>query len=184
MNFITQWSALYVCAGYEQKVIKSLKKRNVQYYFPISNVMVKFDGRIEKTSQPLFPNYIFVRLEKMDLKQLKKISGVSGIVYWLKKPAVFQNIDIEMIDRFLNEHKSVQLKRISVSLSELSRIVDSMHPEQNGEKCSINNRQIQLILPSMGWVVSAKTEKVEVINEEHNSIQQITPNVSLVSSSI
>lgn len=40
-----------------------------------------------------------------------KTDGIMNFVYWLGKPAVIKDLEIDMIRRFLNEHTNVSLEK-------------------------------------------------------------------------
>lgn len=162
-----QWYALYTAKDYEKKVADSLSKKKIEYFCPFNQVADKYSDRKRKASQPLFPGYVFVHVAKDEHGYLKQIKGVLSILHWLKEPAVFDNIEIEMVREFLNVHPSVKPQKTAVDMNENARIrvIRSTLTEQANKIVSTNNRQVELVLPCMGCVLSAEVEpnKMELV---------------------
>lgn len=178
MNLRKQWYALYTSIDCEIKVAKSLRKKKIEYYCPINRITNKNSSNKKLIIQPLFSRLIFVHVDKAAYKTFKQIPGVRGMMYWLNQPAFFPDEDIEMMRRFLNAHVSVELSSISVNINEVVSIVSSTLKERHNQNLSIIGRNIQLVLPSLGYILSAELESVEAINPKHNYISPINKNLA------
>ena len=55
-------------------------------------------ARQEKiTGEPLFPSYVFVRLHENEVANVSQTDGVSNFLFWLGKPAIIRNEEVEEI---------------------------------------------------------------------------------------
>lgn len=156
------WYALYIDSDYEKKVMTSLVRRKIEYYYPINQVSVKLIGTQRKTNQPLFPGFMFVKVNCGNHESLIQLSGVLSIVHWLKEPAVFDNEDIEMIRQFINVHTSVKQHKIAVNMFDKAKVVANTLTEQQNGEVLMNIKQVQLFLPSLGCILSAEVEKGKI----------------------
>jgi transcription antitermination factor NusG len=119
----------------------------------------------------LFTSYVFVRVAEKELIPLKQTEGVINLVYWLRKPAVIRDTEIEVIRHFLDEYSGVRLEKTSVSVNDTVRIVGGPLIEREGHVIAVKNRTVKVILPSLGYsmVAEVETANVEVI------VRTITP---------
>lgn len=165
--FNTQWYALHTRKGSEKKVVDALVKNELESYYPLNYIYYNAGGKNKIVKQPLFSSFLFVRVNENERETLKIIPGVLSMMYWLKEPAIFTDVEIEMIRRFLQTHVNVQLEKTAVNMSERARLTSGILTERDNENLAISSGQEQLDLPSLGFILSAKVEneKVEVTKE-------------------
>ncbi len=53
--------------------------------------------------EPLFKGYVFIATDENHKWDIKKIDGILNYVYWLGKPAVVKESEINTIRKFLAE---------------------------------------------------------------------------------
>ena len=89
------------------------------------------------------------------------------MVYWLGKPAVIRDVEIDMIQRFLGEYQNIKLEKTAVNLNDMVRIVSGPLVDHEGKVIEVKNKTVKIVLPSLGYMMSAEVEtfKVEVINQ-------------------
>jgi transcription antitermination factor NusG len=108
-----------------------------------------------------------VRITSEEHLAVRQTSGILNFVYWLSKPAVIRNDEIEIIKQFLNEHDSVKLEKVKVNLNDLARIIGGPFMEQEGQVVSIKNKTVKILLPSLGYLmyVEIETARIQIIRE-------------------
>jgi transcription antitermination factor NusG len=165
MNGNKKWYAVYTRARWEKKVAEILTRRKIENYCPINKVTRQWSDRIKIVHEPLFTSYVFVRIPENDLAPLKQTDGVINLVYWLGKPALIRDSEIDTIKRFLNEHTNVKLEKTSVNVNDTVRILGGPLMEKEGHVLSIKNKTVKVVLPSLGYLMVAEVEttNVEVI---------------------
>ncbi len=64
--------------------------------------------------EPLFKSYVFVRISEEEKTPVRMTNGVINFVYWLGKPAIIKEGEIETIRRFLNEYENIEVKQVEM----------------------------------------------------------------------
>ena len=102
---------------------------------------------------------------KANSLHLRKTDGIINLVYWLGRPALIRDSEIDTIKRFLNEHANIKLEKTDVNINDTVRIVGGPLMEHEGQIISIKNRTVKVLLPSLGYLMVAEVEttNVEVI---------------------
>lgn len=161
-----KWYAVYTRARWEKKVSELLTRKQIENYCPLNKVQRQWADRKKTILEPLFTTYVFVRLSPEEHLQMLKTDGIMNFVYWLGKPAVIKDLEIDMIRRFLNEHTNVSLEKTSVNINDMVRIVSGPLMEHAGQVIAVKSKSVKIILPSLGYMMSAEVEldKVEVIS--------------------
>lgn len=161
----TKWHAVYTKPRWEKKVDELLVKKNIESYCPLNKVQRQWSDRKKIVQEPLFSSYVFVHVEEKILPELKKVDGILNLVYWLGKPAVIRDQEIEVIRRFLNEHMNVHLEKAQVNLNDQVRITSGPLMELEGQVIAVRNKTVKIILPSLGYqmVAEINTDNLEVI---------------------
>src|SRR5436190_16268144 len=108
-NSIKNWYSLYTRQGCEKKVANLLSRKNIENYCPMKR---QWNGRRKPVLEPLFNSYVFVQTSETDLQNIRMLDSVVNFVYWLGKPAIIRQEEIEMIRRFMNEYINVKLEKI------------------------------------------------------------------------
>ena len=165
MELKKKWHAVYTRPRWEKKVAELLTRRKIENYCPINKVVKQWSDRKKVVHEPLFRSYVFVKIAENELGYLKKTDGVISLVYWLHKPAVIRDTEIEAIRHFLDEYSSVKLERVAVNINDTIRIVSGPLREYEGQVVALKNRTIKVMLPSLGYLMVAEVEtaNVEVI---------------------
>lgn len=94
------WYVLYTKPRNEKKVAQRLYEKNYETYCPVVETLRIWSDRRKKIKVPLFTSYVFVRLEEAERVAILGDPGVLNFVFWLGKPAIIRDEEIEAI-RFL-----------------------------------------------------------------------------------
>ena len=96
-------------------------------------------------------------------------NGAINFVYWDGKPAVIKDREIEAIKDFLDEYKNIRLEKIDVNVNAMVRVLRGPLMEYEGNVVSINSNTVKIVLPSLGYLMSAEVERsnIEVINNNY-----------------
>ena len=170
MKVKTNWYVVYTRSHCEKKVAAQLDKKEVEYYCPLNRVIRKWADRKKMVHEPLFSSYVFVRTNEQYLYQIKQVSSdIVNFVYWLGKPAIVRDNEIENIKLFLSEYTDVKLERSVVRVGDSVRIISGPLMNQEGSITALNNHKVKLILPSLGFAIIAETQisNVEVVDQRY-----------------
>ena len=99
---IKYWFAIYTKPRWEKKIAKILNEKGIENYCPLKKVINQWSDRKRIVLEPIFKSYIFVKIDNEKKWDLKKINGVINFVYWVGKPAVIREQEINIIKKFFN----------------------------------------------------------------------------------
>jgi len=165
MNTQSQWYAVYTKPRWEKKVASLFEKRGIEHYCPLNKVVRQWSDRKKTVLEPLFKSYVFINITAEELTKVRMTDGVVNLVYWLGKPAVIRNEEIDTIKRFLNDHENVVLEKTEVSVNDRVCIMTGPFLDQHGRVIEITNKLVKVQLPSLGFAMVAQIarESVKVI---------------------
>lgn len=132
-----------------------LKRKKIEFYCPQNRISSRWNDRKKNVSEPLFSSFVFVYLSEEEQKTAMQVNGVVNFVYWLNKPVVVPNEEIDTIKKFLFEYSNVKVERTSVSQLENVRIIDGPVITRKGNLLEVKNTTVKAILPSLGQVLLA-----------------------------
>lgn len=157
-----KWYAIYTRARWEKKVSDVLNRKGIANYCPLNKVMRQWSDRKKIVYEPLFTSYVFVNVSENDFLSIKKVSGVINMVYWLGKPAVIHDFEIETIKRFLNEFDNVKLQKTPINISDKVRILGGPLMAYEGQVLSVKSKTVRVALPSLGYMMYVEVDCVNV----------------------
>lgn len=97
------WFVLYTKSRNEKIVAEKLKTKHIEVYCPLIKTKRKWSDRIKMVEEPLFRPYYFVNLPEHQPANVFDVPGVVRYLFWLNKPALVNDSEIEIIKRMLNE---------------------------------------------------------------------------------
>ena len=165
MNEMEKWFAVYTRPRWEKKVAEILTRKRIENYCPLNKVIRQWSDRKKIVNEPLFTSYVFVRISECQLLPLKKTDGVINLVYWLGKPAVIRDPEIELIKNFLNDHVNVRLEKTAININDNVQVLSGPLMELEGKVIALKSRTVKIELPSLGYMMQAEVsmENVRII---------------------
>lgn len=97
------WYALYTKPRNEKKVAQKLEAMGLQVFCPVVSTVVQWSDRKKKVQKPLINSYVFVKISDKSKLDVFQVSGVVRYVYWLGKPAIIKEEEIESLKKYLQE---------------------------------------------------------------------------------
>jgi len=165
-----QWYVVYTKPRTEKKVCEILTRKKIENYLPLNRIVGDGNSNSNKkiTDEPLFACYIFVRATIRQLFELKKITGIVNLVYWLGKPVIIDDLEIDMIRGFLNDYINVTTKKITLGIDTLRKF-DTSVMAQEGSLMTVKSKKVNVVLPSLGYIMTAEVEtsKVRIISSSN-----------------
>jgi transcription antitermination factor NusG len=158
-----QWYALYTRPRWEKKVADLLEKKKVEVYCPLNKVHRQWADRRKVVLEPLFSSYVFVYISEREHISIKETDGVINFVYWLNKPAIIRNEEIDTIKKFLSEYDHVSLEKTEVNLNDKVRIINGPLMMWEGNVVEIRTNTVKITLPSLGQTLVAEIKNVETV---------------------
>jgi transcription antitermination factor NusG len=96
-KLIYPWFALQVRYQYENVVTAHLNGKGYEWFLPLYKRRRRWSDRIKETEQPLFPGYVFCRLNPLNRLPILTTPGVSLIVGVGKTPEPIDETEIAAI---------------------------------------------------------------------------------------
>lgn len=155
------WYAVYTKPKCEKKVSALLTKKKIENFCPMNKVARngQYDHINKGVLEPLFPHFVFVRIGEMDMSAIRNMNDVVNFVYWLGRPAVIRDVEIDSIRQFMSEYVHADLEKVPVNTQDMVRILSTPGFESDGNLITMRNNRVRVILPSLGYALSAETEK-------------------------
>ena len=80
-SYIPGWYAAFTFPRHEKRVVEHCAERQIESFLPLYRVKHRWKNRCTATVElPLFPNYLFVRIDPAERDQVLKLPGVLWIV--------------------------------------------------------------------------------------------------------
>jgi len=159
MNEEKKWYVVYTRPRWEKKVAGILLAKGIEHYCPLNKVMKQWSDRKKIILEPLFKGYVFVKIPETLKWDIKNIDGILNYVYWLGKPAIVKEEEIDTIRKFLQEFRDIEVidKQLAVHSKVLIKqgVLMNFHGiiiEVIGNKAKVN-------IESMGIQLSAMFDK-------------------------
>jgi transcription antitermination factor NusG len=94
------WFAAYTCSCQEKRVVQHLSVHRIEYFLPVHRKLSRWkNGLRVLIEQPLFPGYVFVRINGKDRVRVLELPGVHSIVGAGRHPIPLPYEEIETLRR-------------------------------------------------------------------------------------
>jgi transcription antitermination factor NusG len=151
-----KWFVLYTRPQYEIKVAEALQGLGIRAYCPVYTQLKQYSDRKKKVEKPLLKSYVLVKIADRDREQVFAIPGVVRYVFWLGKPAVVREEEIELMKNNLGGiYESICVEQLQKGSA--YTIPEGPFKGQQGKVVTLLKNRIKLELPSLGVLVTLKT---------------------------
>jgi transcription antitermination factor NusG len=157
------WYAVYTKPRWEKKVYSLLAESGFEAYCPLNRVRKKWSDRLKWVEEPLFKSYVFVKVAKEEAARVRMVNGVVNFVYWLGKPAIIRNKEIEVIHKFLSEYDEVQVVPLELRTDSRITIVQGALMDKKATVVKVLNNKVRVVIESIGYSLVATIDKSNVI---------------------
>lgn len=164
------WFVIYTKSRSEKLVATELRRRGVDVYCPVRKVKRKWSDRMKLVEEPLFNSYCFVHLEEKERHLVYGVSGVVGYLFWLKKPAIVKQKEIDIIKNMLNDFDHDSISIIDFKQTDRLRITSGVFTGQEGEVISSQGKNVIIRVESLQICISidASKNKIEKLNKPNS----------------
>ena len=151
-----KWFVLYTKPHHEIKVAKALEKIGIKSYCPVINKLKQFSDRKKKVTKPLLSSYVLVKIANNHRNKVFGVPGIIRYVYWLGKPAVVRDQEIELMKNNLSGiYNEILISNIKKGTN--YKIPSGPFQGQEGKVVNLFKNKIKLELPSFGILLTLKT---------------------------
>jgi transcription antitermination factor NusG len=160
---LQKWFAVYTRPRWEKKVHKLLAEKGIETYCPLNKVHRKWSDRIKLIDEPLFKSYVFVKVNEEEKTSVRMTPGVVNFIYWLGKPAIIKEKEIETIKKFLNDHHDVEVRAIDIEAGKKVMVQSGILMGKEGTVKKVLHKKVEVVIESIGFVLSAYIDKTKIV---------------------
>lgn len=154
------WYVVYTKPKWEKKVADRLNAIGVHTYCPIITKISQWSDRKKKISVPLFNSYIFVELEDKERNRVFEVPGAVRYLFWLGKPAIVKNSEIETIQNWLSTPELFEIDLDVWKKGDTIVLESGPFVSQSATIKEVKQNHYILILESLGCVLRVSKQEV------------------------
>lgn len=150
------WYVLYTKPKWEKKVAERLAQIGVECYCPLITQIKQWSDRKKKIEVPLFNSYVFVQLSEIDRNSVFNIPGVVRYLFWLGKPAIVRDEEINIIKSSLKATNVSDISVSSIQVGDRIKLESGAFTNQDATVQEVSKTHYILVLESLGCVLKIK----------------------------
>ncbi|MCD0471043.1 UpxY family transcription antiterminator [Flavobacterium sp. JAS] len=150
------WYVVYTKPKWEKKVAEKLNQIGIECYCPLITQVKEWSDRKKKVEVPLFNSYVFVQLENVDRNSVFQIAGAVRYLFWLGKPAIVRNEEINIIKKSLMSSNVSDISVNSIQPGDRIKLETGAFSNQDAIVREVSNTHYILVLESLGCVLKIK----------------------------
>jgi transcription antitermination factor NusG len=154
------WYVLCTKPRTEKRVADSLRTLGIKVFFPLLTEVRQWSDRKKKVQVPLFKSYVFIKIEDSRRNEVFDIPGVVRYMYWLGKPALVRDSEIEVIKQWLERDEVDEMEVQHLSEGDQVTLRNGAFKNQPAIIKDIGKRRTRLILPHLNCTVQVTTRDV------------------------
>ena len=154
------WYALYTKPRWEKKAASRLEELGIETYCPTITEVRQWSDRKKKVTSPLFKSYVFVHLPEKERGKVFEVPGVVQYIFWLGKPAVIRDEEIEVIRQWLEDDRVEDVEVGDLSPGDKITIANGSFKGKDAIVSEIGKKRLRLVLKNLGMVVNVKISEV------------------------
>jgi transcriptional antiterminator RfaH len=140
------WLVIYTRARWEKKVDQLLQQQGISSFCPLKRVENQWADRKKVVELPLFSSYVFVNINLKEEQQVRQTHGVLNFIYFLGKPAIIQDSEIEKIKDVLLKNPDADVVSLeNVSVGARVRIKNGVLANQDGSVVKVNGKTVLMV---------------------------------------
>ena len=151
-----EWYVLYTKPRWERKIAEELEEIGLESYCPVTTEVRQWSDRKKKVTSPLFKSYVFVHIRNRDRERVFQVPGVLRYLYWLGKPAVVHEKEVNTIKDWLNRDGIEDVEVSHLSPGDRLTIANGSFKGKEAIIQDIGKKRMRLILRSLDLVVNVK----------------------------
>ncbi len=153
---MNNWFAIYTKPRSEKKVAERLSDSGIEVFCPLINTMRQWSDRKKKIQMPMFPGYVFVFVSELDRTKVLMDYGVLNFVYWLGKPAIIRQNEIDAIKEIADKGEEVSINSDEFEIGQLVKIQEGPFKGMSGKVSKLDKKKLIVLVEELGFMVSFK----------------------------
>lgn len=156
------WTAFYTKPRNEKKAAERLNNKGYQVYCPTRTVVKQWSDRKKKVQEPVFTSYIFAKVDEVSRSHILMDPSIVANVFWLGKPAIIQDAEIENIKSFLEEYPDAETQSLDIRIGDDVMVNSGPLSGQNGSISRISGNKAYLYIANLCLTLSAEVGLVHL----------------------
>lgn len=156
------WYVIYTKPRAEKKVYERLLNERFEAFCPTQKVKKRWSDRDVFIEEPIFKSYCFVRAFNDKLYTVREIVGVVNFVYWLGKPAIVRNDDIETIQNLFSKHLVKKVTALNIKEGDAIKIKAGPFYNQKAVVQKVYKHTIVVELKALNLKISLEKANIEI----------------------
>ncbi len=152
-----KWHVVYTKPRAEKKVAERLEKRGVEVYCPLQTTLRQWSDRKKKVQVPVFPSYVFVKIDEYDRSIAYDDPGVIKFVSYLGVPAKLSEAEIINIESFLTDNTDFEVIACTWQPGDRVTIKSGPFVHQKGTVLNKFPKETTLLIENLHTVLRVKT---------------------------
>ena len=151
-----KWMLIYSKPRAELKLASRLIDAGVEVCCPTLKTIRQWGDRKKKVTEPLFKSYVLRKISPEQFNIVYSFSGFSRFVYWLGKPVVVRDDEIDNTNKFLDNfvHNTILVKEITRGQN--VQVNTGALRGRNGQVIRIGKSKALLHIEALGTLVEAE----------------------------
>lgn len=151
-----KWLVIYTRPRAEKQVNERLIEESFETFLPLQKVIRQWSDRKKKVEIPLFSSYIFIYAREREREKILNVFGVVRFIFYLGKPAVVREIEIENIKEFLHRTKGSEIK---FERNKMVEITEGPFKGRSGIIEQIGKNTLKISIEQLGVCLIANVHK-------------------------
>lgn len=147
------WYVLYTKPKHEKKVMVQLTNLGVNAYCPMIKSVRQWSDRKKKVESPLIPSCVFIQSKEVNRKDVFQIPGAVRYLFWLGKPAIVKNNEIEQMKLWL-QGEIIDATIENLRAGDNYKVPDGHFKGENGIVKEIGKNRLQIVLVDLNMKIS------------------------------
>jgi transcriptional antiterminator RfaH len=140
-----KWFAVYTRPRYEKKIEKYLTDRRIECYLPLLKTLRQWSDRKKWVVIPLFPSYIFVKVDDHDYHEVLKCPGIVRYITFEGHAAELRDSQIENIKWILSSDIKTEPLNENIPKGSIVEIIKGPLKGLLAEMIQYNNKKIIVV---------------------------------------
>ena len=154
------WYVLYVNSRTEKKVAQRLSEKGIEVFCPMKMEERQWSDRVKKVEVPYFRSYVFAKFSPKEVEAVLETPGVVRRLFWLQKPAVIREEEMEEVKAFFTTHQNIE--HLSLTEGEQVQIARGVLKDKKGIVLVSNKHQVTLNIPALGYGFKVTLDKSQL----------------------
>ena len=150
------WHVLYTKPRNEKKVVERLSSKGFDMYCPLMKTLRQWSDRKKKVQVPMFPSYIFANVTAADRYLLLQDPGILNFVFWLGKPAIVRDTEMEAIQKIAESGEDIHVAGSGFEKGQFVQIPEGPFKGLTGVINKLDSRKVIVFVEQLDCMVSFK----------------------------